>query len=353
MGVNADSILRLLDANANRAREGLRTAEDYIRFSLGEIRWAKRLRANRHALTEIVDRVVPRERLLAARRVGADMGHPSANAEAHVPGSTDARGVAIRGLKRAEEAIRVLEEYVRGIDAEAARRLSEMRFGAYEAEQWLMLCGERAMRLRSSCLYVLLTGSRCRAGLEETARAAIRGGAQVIQLREKELDGAEQLERARRLRDICGERSALLIVNDRVDVALAAGADGVHVGQTDLSPGEVRRVAGESVLIGRSTHSVEQARVAVEEEGADYIAVGSMYATRTKAGFELRGPQLARAVHAGNWPVPIFAIGGITARSVPELRAAGVKRVAVSAAVAEAEDPEGAARSIREALDAL
>jgi thiamine-phosphate pyrophosphorylase len=350
--VNADSILRLLDANANRAREGLRTAEDYIRFSLGEARWAKRLRLARHDLTALLHSVVPPERLVAARRVGSDSGHPSANREAHTVDSVEARAVAIRGLKRAEEAIRVLEEYVRGIDIEAARRFSEMRFAGYEAEQWLQLCSERAKRLSLSRLYVLLTESRCRGGLEQTARAAIRGGAQVLQLREKEMDGAAMVERAKRLRGLCGEQDVLLIVNDRVDVALAAAADGVHLGQTDVGPLDVRRVAGESVLIGRSTHSVEQARMAIEEEGADYIAVGSMYATRTKSGFELAGPELARTVYGKGWAVPIFAIGGITARSIPELLDAGVTRVAVSAAVAEAEDPERAARNIREALGA-
>lgn len=352
VGVKADSILRLLDANANRTREGLRTAEDYIRFQLGEGPWAKRLRALRHELTDLLHRVVPQEKLVAARRVERDSGHPGVNAEAHTAVEADARDVAVRGLKRAEEAIRVLEEYVRGIDIEAARRFSEMRFAAYEAEQWLLLCSERAKRLALSRLYVLLTESRCRGGLEHTARAAIRGGAQVLQLREKEMDGAALLERTRRLRAICGENDALLIVNDRVDVALAAEADGVHVGQTDMSPADVRRVAGQSVLVGRSTHSVEQARAAIEDDGADYIAVGSMYATRTKAGYELTGPELARAVHGRDWAVPIFAIGGITAQSIPELRAAGVTRVAVSAAVAEAEDPERAARNIRAALDA-
>lgn len=352
VGLNADSILRLLDANANRAREGLRTTEDYIRFSVGESRWSKRLRSLRHGLTEVVQHVVPQERLVAARRVDRDIGHPALAEEAHTPVQSSARDVAIRGLKRAEEAIRVLEEYVRGTDIEAARRFSEMRFATYEAEQWLLLCGERAKRLSLSRLYVLLTESRCRAGLEETAKAAIRGGAQVLQLREKQMDGAALVERARRLRAVCSEHDALLIVNDRVDVALAVDADGVHVGQTDVSPADVRRVAGESVLIGRSTHSVEQAQTAIEEEGSDYIAVGSMYATRTKAGFELAGPELARVVHGKGWAVPIFAIGGITAQSIPELRRAGVKRVAVSAAVAEAEDPEQAARNIREALDA-
>lgn len=348
--MKTESVLRILDANGNRAREGLRTAEDYIRFSIGEGRWAKRLRVLRHQVTEILQRVAPLEQLLASRRVQMDSGLPVAEQDAHVPTSFEPAAVSLRGLKRAEEAIRVLEEFLRGADNEAARTLSQIRFSVYEAEQWLALCGERARRLQAARLYVLLTEERCSLGLEETARAALRGGAQILQLREKSMDGGRQLERIRRLRGICEEREALLVVNDRLDVAQAGGADGVHVGQSDLSPGDIRRVAGEALLVGRSTHSPEQAKRAVEDEQADYIAVGAMYATRTKAGYSLQGLDLARAVMACGWGVPVFAIGGITVERIPELRRAGIERVAVSAAVAEAGDPEQAAGRIREAL---
>jgi len=350
--VKTESVLRILDANGNRAREGLRTAEDYIRFTTGEGRWAKRLRALRHRVTEELERIASAHRLLAARDVRSDSGHPTANAEAHTPRQDRPRDVALRGLKRGQEAIRVLEEYTRGTHIEAARRFSETRFAAYEAEQWLALCGDQAARLRDARLYVLLTEARCRLGLEATARAALRGGAEVLQLREKKLDGGEQVDRARRLRDVCAEHGALLLVNDRPDVALMSGADGVHVGQADVKPADVRRVSGERLLVGRSTHSLLEARRAIEEEEADYIAVGSMYETRTKEAFEMRGPGLAREVLEQGWDVPVFAIGGITAERIPELRSAGVRRVAVSAAVVEAQDPERAAGMIRKALEA-
>ena len=152
MAVKTESVLRILDANGNRAREGLRTAEDYIRFTTGEGRWAKRLRTLRHQVTEALDRVASKEQLLAARCVLSDSGHPQANEEAHVEDHGAPRDVALRGLKRAEEAIRVLEEYTRGTDIEAARRFSETRFAAYEAEQWLALCGESAARIRRGSL---------------------------------------------------------------------------------------------------------------------------------------------------------------------------------------------------------
>ena len=290
---------------------------------------------------------------MGAREVPSDCGHPSrVENEAAAGAEESPRQVALRGVKRAQEAVRVLEEYVRGTSSVAARELSEVRYALYEAEQWLVLGSEQARRLGQACLYVLLSEAQCALGLERTARAALAGGAGVLQLREKALDGGAYAERARRLRELCEEHGAALIVNDRADVALAAGAAGVHLGQTDLTPAAVRGWAGERLLIGRSTHSLAQARRAVEEEGADYVAVGAMYATATKPGFELAGPALAREVLAQGWSVPVFAIGGITAERARELRALGVRQVAVSGAVASAADPARAAREICEALKA-
>ena len=289
---------------------------------------------------------------MTAREVAGDCGHPARAEHEAADAEESPRQVALRGLKRAQEAVRVLEEYVRGTSSVAARELSEVRYALYEAEQWLVLGSEQARRLGQACLYVLLSEAQCPLGLERTARAALSGGAGVLQLREKTLDGAAYAERARRLRELCEEHGAALIVNDRADVALAAGAAGVHLGQTDLTPASVRGWAGERLLIGRSTHSLAQARRAVEEEGADYVAVGAMYATATKPGFELAGPALVREVLAQEWSVPVFAIGGITAERARELRALGVRQVAVSGAVASAPDPARAAREICEALKA-
>lgn len=352
-GVKVEPILRILDANANRAREGIRTAEDYLRFTIGDAQWAGRLRRVRHRISETLAACLSGPALIEARRVLTDSGHPARGAaEAPAPRNEEPRQVALRGLKRAQEALRVLEEYLQGPAPAGARQLAEARYELYEAEQWLVCGGESARRLVTAFLYVLLCEAQCRLGLEATARAALKGGADMIQLREKQLEGAALVERARRLREVCGEYGALLIVNDRADVALAAQAAGVHLGQADLSPADVRRWSGAGLLIGRSTHSLQEARRAVEEEEAAYLAVGAMYATATREQAVVVGPELARQVLAQGWQVPAFAIGGITPERARELRRYGVRRVAVSSAVAAAPDPERAAREFCEVLKA-
>lgn len=352
--MNPSLSLRLLDANSNRAREGIRTAEDYIRFQVGAERWPLRLRDARRRIAEALRALASDEELLRARGVQTDAGHPGrAESPAAVPVEEAPRQVALRGLKRAQEALRVLEEFTRGPAPDSSRMLARLRFELYEAEQWLACAGGAARILGEARLYVLLTETLCVRGLEATARAALKGGARVLQLREKALETAALLERARRLRDLCGEYEAVFVVNDRVDVALAAGAHGVHLGQGDLPPKEARRLGGEQLLIGRSTHALEQARLAVEEEGADYIAVGSMYPTATKAAPTLVGPGLARDVLGLVLPVPVFAIGGIDRTRAEELAAMGVRRVAVSTAVISAQDPERAARELVEALQVV
>jgi thiamine-phosphate pyrophosphorylase len=187
----------------------------------------------------------------------------------------------------------------------------------------------------------------------KTAESVLKGGAKLIQLRDKEeTNGKALLVEARGLQSLCGHYGAVWICNDRLDIALAGEASGVHLGQDDIAPSDVRRIAGEKLIIGRSTHSVEQARNAVEVEQADYIGVGSVYDTSTKQGRILAGMELAEQVCDLGLGVPVFAIGGITLERVKELRAAGVKRVAVSSAIASAPDPETATRRFIEAMAA-
>ena len=351
--VSVERVYRLIDANANRAREGIRTAEDYVRFLLGEHRWVSRLSAVRRGITETLGELVPDGAVSAARRVRIDVGNPEFRES--LPSSTPGESpgaVALRGLKRAQEALRVLEEFVRSEREEISDRISRMRFALYEAEQWLSGGCEAARTLAQTRVYVVLTERVCRRPWLEAARLALRGGARVLQLREKDLPDREVQERASRLRDLCAEAGALLIVNDRADLALASRAHGVHLGQEDLAPGQVRRIAGEALVVGRSTHGRAEARQAVVEEAADYLAVGAMFETKTKLGAVVKGPELAREVLRESGEVPVFAIGGIRKEHLPQLKRAGVTRVAVSAAVLSAEDPEGAAREIGELLEA-
>ncbi len=180
----------------------------------------------------------------------------------------------------------------------------------------------------------------------EIAAGAVRGGADVVQLRHKSLPRGELLTLARRLRE--GIPSVLLMVNDHVDIALLSGADGVHLGPDDLSIEAARHVAGDRLLIGASASTVERALQAVEE-GADYLGSGPAFATPIKARKQVIGPRGVAAI-AQAVDIPVFAIGGIDESNVGQLALAGIRRAAVIRAVSESTDPEQAARRLRAML---
>jgi thiamine-phosphate pyrophosphorylase len=172
----------------------------------------------------------------------------------------------------------------------------------------------------------------------------------MVQLREKQWPSGRVLTLADRLLARCRAAGVTFVVNDRVDVALALGADGVHVGQDDLPARLARPMLRPGMLLGVSTHSVEQARAA-QAAGADYVAVGAMFPTATKPDFELVGPDLIRKLR-GEIRAPLIGIGGITPDNVGEVIRAGAAGVAVISAVCAADDPEDATRRFIEAIRA-
>jgi thiamine-phosphate pyrophosphorylase len=191
-------------------------------------------------------------------------------------------------------------------------------------------------------LYVVLDRTSARGrDLVELLALALAGGSRMIQLREKEWPSGRVLPLAEKLRAACAAAGATFIVNDRVDLALAVGADGVHLGQDDLPARAARPLLRPGMILGISTHSVEQARAA-QADGADYVAVGSMFATTSKADFQLVGPDLMRKLR-GEIRVPLVGIGGITPDNVSEVIQAGADGVAVISAVCAAADPKAAA----------
>lgn len=203
-------------------------------------------------------------------------------------------------------------------------------------------------RLAQARLCLIATTSVARMPLPDAVAAAIDGGAGVIQLREKEMDGGAFLELADELRLLCAARDVVFVVNDRVEAARIVGADGVHVGQEDAPVAEARRLLGPATLVGVSTHDAAELDRALRD-GADYVGVGSVFATTTKgrgvrvSGAAALAPLAARAEAAG---VPAFAIGGITRDNVAHVAAAGFRRVAVCAGILAADDPCDAARAI-------
>ncbi len=205
----------------------------------------------------------------------------------------------------------------------------------------------RRERLAEARLYLICDSQPGGRELPDVVRGAVAGGVDVVQLRDKRLADDELAAVANALRALCERLGALLIINDRAAVAVSAGADGVHLGQDDSAPERVRESVGPDLLIGLSTHTPQQIDSAA---GADYIGVGPVHETPTKPGVPAVGLELVR--HAARYGhVPFFAIGGIDSSTAPAVLAAGARRVAVVRAIADAEDPEGAARALRTVID--
>lgn len=335
---------RMLDANANRAREALRVLEDYARFGLDDQGLSAALKEVRHGLAGALARLGGGDAILC-RDTAGDVGTGNKTEREFVrEGLGD---VVIAAGKRLSEALRVIEEAGKTVDPAAAAEVERLRYKGYELEQMLARAVGQAGRFAGVRLYVLVTERLCRRGWEETLEAILGAGEPgeiAVQLREKEMEGGELLRRARVLVEKCRAAGAVSVVNDRVDVALLAGADGVHVGQGDLPCAEIRRMAGRELIVGVSTGRLEEARQAVRD-GATYVGVGPMFPTTTKEKPHLAGPAYA-AEAVGALPVPCVAIGGIMAGNVGELTAVGVRCVAVCAGVIACEDVGGACREL-------
>lgn len=212
----------------------------------------------------------------------------------------------------------------------------------------------RRAQLEAARLYLVCDAKPGGRELSEVLHAAIAGGVQVVQLRDKQLADDELTAVAHAAKALCGELGALLIVNDRPQVAVRAGADGVHVGQEDMEVAQARKIVGPDMLVGLSTHAPSEidAAVRLDREGSpyvDYIGVGPVHATPTKPGRPAVGAELVSYAFA-HAHVPFFAIGGLDAGNIGEVVKAGARRVCVLRAIAEAEDPEQAARALSAAL---
>jgi thiamine-phosphate pyrophosphorylase len=332
---------RIVDAAANRAREALRVLEDYTRFVLDDAFLSGELKRLRHGLADALA-ILRAGMLLEARDTLGDVGTAISTPQEQQRTALD--DVCRAACKRLQEALRSVEEYGKLLNADLAIQVEQLRYRAYTLERALLLGSTARSALVGVQLCVLVSSSLCRFGLESTVAHAIAGGAQMIQLREKDVDDRTLLARAHEVRRLTQPAGVVLIVNDRPDIARLSGADGVHLGQDDLALREARRILGPGPLIGVSTHNIEQLRQAVLD-GASYVGVGPMFASGTKNFAELAGIEYLRAALAET-SLPAFAIGGISAATLPMLLEAGARRLAVSAAVCQADDPRVAAAEL-------
>ena len=333
--------LRILDAAANRASEGLRVVEDFARFALDDAHLTGLLKDLRHDLAAALS-AFPTKQLLACRETQADVGTSiSTPSEQH---RADAAGVLTANFKRLQEALRSLEEYGKLLDPAAGPRFEQLRYRSYTLQRAVEITRASRDRLATARLYVLLDGRPTLAEFERLAASLVAAGVSVLQLRDKTLADRVLLARARALRAITRGTGTLFIMNDRPDLAALAEADGVHVGQEELTVKDARRIVGPNALVGVSTHSLAQARQAVLD-GADYIGVGPVFPSSTKNFAALPGLNLLREI-AREITLPSFAIGGITTDNLADVQATGFSRIALSAAITQAANPDQAAAKL-------
>lgn len=357
--VAEDRLLALIDANLNRSREGLRVLEDYARFILRDVAATSELKNLRHDLVaaELAFRSEC-PNAIRQRDTDADVGTGlTTQAEMQRENLTD---ITVANARRVQEALRSLEEFGKTLGGEFAASIKQLRYRSYaveqtlipvdamEATEWQAVRRHRRAQLQAARLYVLVTEKLCAAPWQEVVREALSGGADVIQLREKELDDQELIGRGRWLAEACEESGALFIMNDRIDIAVACGAHGVHLGQNDGSVAEARSQLRADQLLGVSTHDTHQLSAAMAD-AADYLGVGPVFESQTKSFSDFPGLDLVDAA-SSSVSVPWFPIGGIGRDNLKMVMEAGAVRVAVCGAVIGERRPASAAREIRAQL---
>jgi len=326
--------LRILDANLNRAAEGLRTVEEYARFVLDDGFLSGQLKNLRHQLTETLA-MIDRRDLLLSRETLTDVGTSVTTVAEY--DRANLAGVVSANLQRVQQALRAMEEYGKVLGGEFSVSIESIRYEVYTLERAVVITAAARQRLADARLYVLLDAGDSVENFANLAEKLVRSGVDLLQLREKTLDDRTLLDRAKRLRQLTRGSACRFIMNDRPDLAVLAHADGVQVGQEELSVYDVRRIVGPEMLIGVSTHNIEQARQAVLD-GADYLGCGPTFPSTTKPFESLAGLDFLRQV-AAEISLPAFAIGGIDLRNLDQVLETGFTRVAVSGAVSKATDP--------------
>jgi thiamine-phosphate pyrophosphorylase len=380
--------LRIIDANFNRATEGLRVVEDHCRFALNDAHLSERAKRLRHDLATALGAINGRE-LAAARQTETDVGTVISTPQEQSRQSL--AEIAAASWQRVQQALRVIEEHLKLLAPAAAAQVEALRYQSYTLAKACSSTADSQVRLARAKLYVLIDGASSECAFVERVQDLIAAGVHVLQLRDKQLDDRMLLERARLLRRILDDqarergtenrglgpvrskpstqysvlstrdgsnlvkqlstdfltdsrpptpdpRLPLFILNDRPDIALLSRADGVHVGQEELTVHEARQIVGPSMLIGVSTHNIEQARQAVLD-GANYIGCGPTFPSGTKHFDRFPGLEFLRQV-AAEISLPSFAIGGITRENLPQVLATGFTRVAVGGAIRDQSSPD-------------
>lgn len=338
------AIWRIIDVNFNRAREGARVVEEFARFVLNSKVLSSKAKQLRHELSSAISKL-DQSKLITSRDSQNDVGFGL-----EVQGQLkrkEAKDVFIAAAKRLPEALRSLTETIQTIDPETAFQIEKLRFQAYSLEKEITLAIDTSLRYSKVKLYVLLDGS-LGSKLEEVAKACIDGGADCLQLRAKNLDDLTIFELAKRLVNLCKSNDVISIINDRVDIAIASDADGVHLGQDDLPVEKIREIIPKPMIIGLSTHNPDQLSKAIAQN-VDYVGVGPAFQTITKPDIEIAGlSYIEKAMQMlADTGVGHAVIGGVSLENIDQLTALGVNTAAVCSAVTQADNPKEACEKLK------
>ena len=341
------NIYRILDANFNRAREGLRVIEDCARFTLNSKALAQQAKTIRSGLQQLLAKF-PEAELLASRDTPGDTGTTNTSSTEYNRASLGQ--IISAGAKRTTESLRTIEEYSKLFAPELAKQAEQLRYACYSLEQSVSARLLVSPRFAEGNVYALISSDMIEQDFRQLAREILVAGVDIIQLREKNTCDRDFFALAKILREITAELGKILVINDRADIAALVDADALHLGQDDMPIREARRILRPGTMIGRSCHCMEHVHQALAD-GADYIALGPMFETQTKDKKPI-GPTLLEEFCAefGTDPKerpPVVTIGGIDSENVSELIAKGASCVAVCGAIIKSSNPAKSVADIK------
>ena len=324
-------IAQLIDANLDRAREGLRVMEDWCRFGLKRNDFSLQIKDWRQQLGAHHHNVYKKARL-TSEDPAMGISHPFQR------NRSTPEDIFVANASRVQEALRVLEEFTRITDPNLSEVAAKIRYETYEIEIKILNAKEGIDRkqILNDCSLYLVTSHRKE--LLEIVNQALKAGIKIVQYREKYLNDNEKINEAKALSTLCKKYNSLFIVNDRIDIALAVDADGIHLGQDDIPTQIARELLGSQKIIGKSTHSLEDIGK-IEKQFCDYIGIGPIFSSKTKSDINPIGVDYLKK-GLNKTLLPAFAIGGINDSNINELNQIKNLRIAVSDAIINSSDPE-------------
>ena len=331
-----DKILRIIDANFNRTREGLRVVEDGMRFWGDDKLLTEKTKLLRHSLSEVVLKYFPSVSLKKSRQSEIDVGK-----ETDVLKQSILRNIVQNNLSRVSESLRSLEEFSKIVSVKASKDFHKLRFELYSLEKEIVLKLYRK-KIPFPCIYVIINLTDGQ-DIVAFANKVAKGKPGIVQLRYKGEDASYFLRNAKIVRKLLFPET-IFIVNDRVDIALLAGADGIHLGKKDISPEQARGLAPDK-LIGVSCASRQDIRKYAKED-IDYIAVGSLFLSPTKPDKKVVGTDIL-TYGRKTITIPLIGIGGINENNVNEVFENGASGAAFISFIERADDPKTSICSLK------